>query len=723
MPLLARLSLGCIGLTAAITAIAAPLKPPATPERPVVDYYFDSAVKDPYRWMEDTSSLEFRHWLRDQADFTRQTLAALPGREPLAQRLRQLADGGETLHALEARNGRLFYLKSEPGRNQPRLFVRPGGDGGETLLLDPGQMAAEGGHWSIDFFTPAPDGRRIAIGLSQGGSEDSEIRIWDIADARWLPDRVPLAGLNEHGISWRPDGQAFFYNRTPARDAGGRGDRYLRSAVHLHELGKAAADDITLFGYGVAPEYTFEPADVPYLTVSAGSPYALATVLHGDSVDRSFFVAPLDRLHGANIPWRRIAGPADQISHAYLLGREIFLLSHKNAPRAQLLSLDLEQTRAKPRPRLPAGPLVLEDAVASGKALYLRALDGGANRLFRIPGQGPAKELTTPYSGSIRHLAADSAHDQLFFSLEDWTRPPAVFRSAGNDRPAAVPLLAPTRLDTSAYVAKRIMVPSHDGIFVPLSIIHRKDLLFDGQRPTILSGYGAYGIVQRARFNPQRLAWLDLGGVLAVAHVRGGGELGEEWHRGAHILNKDNTIKDFIACAEYLIDAGYTRRQRLAGSGGSAGGLTVGGALVQRPDLFAAIHSAVGLSDLLRMELTRNGPPNIAEFGTVTVKEQFETLYRLSPYHRIRDGERYPALIATTGVNDPRVDAWMPAKLAARLQKASASGKPVLLRVDFDSGHGHGATRDQAIAETADVWSFLLWQMAVPGFVPANPAP
>jgi prolyl oligopeptidase len=255
---------------------------------------------------------------------------------------------------------------------------------------------------------------------------------------------------------------------------------------------------------------------------------------------------------------------------------------------------------------------------------------------------------------------------------------------------------------------------------VPLTILAKKSLRLDGGNPAILDGYGAYGITLEPDYRPRRLAWLERGGILAIAHVRGGGEFGEEWHMGAHILNKANTIRDFIACAEYLVKEGYTSPKKLAGTGASAGGLTIGGAITQRPDLFAAAQSDVGLSDLLRTELSPNGPPNIAEFGTVTKKDQFTAMYAISPYHRVRDGAAYPATIVTTGINDPRVDAWEPAKFAARLQTATSSGKPVLLRIDYDAGHGYGSTRMQAIAETADVWSFFLWQMGDPAFQPVK---
>jgi prolyl oligopeptidase len=267
------------------------------------------------------------------------------------------------------------------------------------------------------------------------------------------------------------------------------------------------------------------------------------------------------------------------------------------------------------------------------------------------------------------------------------------------------------------------MVASHDGVQVPLSIIHRKDLRLDGTNPTLLSGYGAYGHVTAMSFEPTSLAWLERGGVIAVAHVRGGGTFGKAWHHAGRRSTKPNTWKDFIACAEYLIKAGYTRPDKLAGRGGSAGGILVGRAMTERPDLFAAMHIAVGCTDLLRMETTMNGPPNIPEFGTVTDKDLFLGLLAMSTLHQIKDGTKYPAVILTHGINDPRVEPWQSAKTTARLQATSASGKPVLFRVDYHSGHGIGSTRKQRQEERADVWSFILWQFGDPAFQPPQDGP
>jgi prolyl oligopeptidase len=735
---------------------------PLTPATPVTDDYFGTQVVDPYRWMENMKSDIFRNWAKAQADYADGVLARIPGRDALKKRLTELADASENIGAIDSVGGTLFYLKSEPGRDARRLFLRDA-KGNERLLLDPEAMDAQGtpgSHHAIDFFSPSPDGRLLAIGISQGGSEDSTLRVMDIASGGWLSDAIDGAGLNHGGVGWRPNGRSFFYNRLPPADKDGHRERYNKSVVHEHVIGQPASNDKAIFGYGVTVKRHFAVPDLPYVFTSPDSNYALAIVLHGDAVDRSFYVAPLSAVNGADTPWRKIVAPEDQVNMAYLHGSQLFLLSHKNAPRYQLLALDLTEAPKTAAPSAHAqrrswrgkvvktsasvktagapvanaasltrakvviarGDMVLRGAAVAKDALYVHALDGGVGRLLRVPFDGkPVQQVALPFDGTVREMATDPLQPGALVKLEGWTESPRIYTvDAAGMQVVDSGLLKPATIDFSGIEAKRVMVKSQDGTLVPLSIIHKKGIKLDGSNPAILNGYGAYGITLEPRFVPGRLAWLERGGVFAVAHVRGGGEFGEEWHMGAHILNKANTIRDFIACAEYLIKEGYTSPKKLAGTGGSAGGLTIGGAITQRPELFAAAQNAVGLSDMLRMELTPNGPPNIAEFGTVTKKDQFEAMYAISPYHRVQDGVAYPATIVTTGMNDPRVEAWLPAKFAARLQTATASGKPVLLRIDYDAGHGMGSTRAQSIAETADVWSFFLWQMGDPAFQPAK---
>lgn len=693
---------------------------PPTPAKPVSDNYHGTVVVDPYRWMEDMKSAEFQTWLKAQADYAKASLARIPGRTALRERLGQLADAGETTAGYEIAGGKLFYMKRAPGQNQLRLWVRDGLDGADRELLDPNNVPGEPGKHAIDWSKASPDGRLLALGLSSGGSENSVLRVLDVATGKLLGEAIAHTGLNQYGVGWLADGSGFAYNRHPADE------RYNKSAVFLHRLGDDPARDQPLFGWEVSKRERFAVPDLPYVYLSKDSRWALAEVLHGDAVERSYWVAPVAQLKGAATPWRRIIVPADKVTQAVVAGDKLYALTQRKASRRELVALDLggRGTFAKAKVALPAGESVLQKLEVAPDAIYVKALDAGVSKLWRVERKGSAvSTLKLPFEGTVREIAPLEKGGGVLVLHDGWTEPPQSLVLSTQAAPRRTDLQKAVAIDTSGVQAQRVMVKSHDGVMVPLSILSSKTAPLDGMRPTVVTGYGAYGITQEPRFSATRLAWLERGGVLAVCHVRGGGELGEDWHRGGYIATKQNTVSDFIACAEHLIAHKYASPASLAGTGGSAGGITIGGAITQRPELFAAAQSAVSLSDMLRMELTPNGAPNVAEFGTVTNPAHFKSMYALSPYHRVVDGRAYPAVIATTGANDPRVEAWMPGKFAARLQAAnpqSFANKPVLLRVDFEAGHGMGSGVAQRLDETADVWSFFLQQFGDPAFQPAK---
>ncbi|MFG6448572.1 prolyl oligopeptidase family serine peptidase [Roseateles sp. BYS180W] len=717
-----RFPLGALALAAAALAPLAQAQTrapyPPTPVQPVRDNYHGTEVVDPYRWMEDMSSAQFQQWLRAQAHYAAADLATIPGRAALRQRLGELADAGESTGAYRMVAGQLFYMKREPGQNQSRLVLRQGLAGAERTLLDPMNVPGQPGKHAIDWYAPSPDGRLVAVGLSAGGSENSVLRVLDVATGKLRPLAIDRTGLNEGGVAWLPDSSGFAYNRHPADE------RYNKSAVFLHRLGQDVAQDRAVFGWQVDAKMPFEIADLPHMRLSKDGRWALAEVLHGDAAERSYWAAPLAALQkGRKLQWQRLVSPQDKIIEAALVGDELYAISQAKASRRELLVRKLGTARAPWKTALPAGQSVLQDIHGASDAVYVKALDAGVTKLWRVPRRGHAApaSVALPFEGTLRAFAA-LPKGELLVQMVGWTQAPqSLVINPKTQQSRVVDVQKPTQLDTSGFQAERVMVPSHDGVRVPLSILSAKNTPRDGRRPTIVSGYGAYGISQEPNFTPTRLAWLERGGVQAICHVRGGGELGADWHRGGYIATKQNTVSDFIACAQYLIAQGYTNSAQLAGTGGSAGGITIGGAITQRPELFAAAQTAVSVSDMLRMEFTPNGPPNIAEFGTVTNPEHFKSMYAISPYHRVKDGTRYPAVIATTGANDPRVEAWMPGKMAARLQAANPESyreRPVLLRVDYEAGHGMGSGVSQRLDETADVWSFFLRQFGDPAFQP-----
>ncbi|MEO8925399.1 MAG: prolyl oligopeptidase family serine peptidase [Caldimonas sp.] len=697
-------------------------EPPVAPVNAVTDTYWGQKVADPYQWMEDEKSPEFQSWMKGQNDYARTVLARIPGRNALRDRIAALSNAGTTVYQVQTAALSYFYLKLAPGDESPKLYVRDGLAGAERLLVDPEKMGQAGVHYSIDYFAPSPNGKLLAYGTSPGGSEDATLGVIEVASGKPLAERIARARFGV--TAWSPTSKSFFYNRLAAPVPGAPpGDKYKRAMILRHVVGidPDGEGDAPELGIGLSPLVPVAPDELPLIVRSSASPYVLAIVQKFVKNEFSVYAAPYAKLNGAKTPWRKIADESAEVTDVAAHGRDLYLLTHKGAPTFKVLRTSLVKPElAQAVVVVPASAAVLKSLGVAKDALYVRSLDGGLGGVLRVPfGKGTVSPVALPYQGAIGEFVVDADRPGLLMKLTSWTEPQLWYHYdpvSGKSTDTGLRLRSP--VDYSAITSEEVEARSADGTMVPLSIVHRRDILLDGSNPTLLNGYGSYGITLDPGFNPTLLAWLERGGVFAVAHVRGGGEYGEDWHRAGQKLNKPNTIADFIACAEYLIEHKYSSSARIAGQGGSAGGITVGGALTQRPKLFAAIIDNVGVSDNLRIELSPNGPPNIPEFGSVKTEDGFKGLYAMSAYHHVEDGQPYPAVLLTTGIHDPRVDSWQMAKMAARLQAATASGKPILLRVDYDAGHGIGSTKSQTTEETADEWAFLLWQFDMPGFQP-----
>ena len=721
-PLLAGLALAS-GLAA--SAFAAAPGQPVAPVRPVTDTYFGTPVVDGYRYMEDLGNPEVKAWMKGQADYTRSQLDALPGRPALLQRVHALFNADLQRGAFVRRGKRLFYQVTEPGASLPKLYWRDGVQGAEHLLVDPGALGkGTSTHYALDFFTPSWDGKRLAYGISAGGSEKSVLHVMDVETGAVLPEAIDRT--SDSVVAWRPDDKSFFYLRyvkpTPGMPAN---ETMYNARSYLHVVG-AHVDgdgDTVVFGHGVSARLDVPEGQGTWIVTSPDSRWALAVANHNmDDNPSTVYVAPLAQVKGADTPWRKIADVADGVTQFKLHGDTLYLLSQKDAPRFRLLSLPLaDPVLARARVVQPEGEGVLTDVEVAQDGLYTRTRDGAVSHVHRVSFDGrQSQPVPQPFEGNVSALVTDAHQPGALYSLRGWlqsTRTLA-YDPAGN-RSDDTALNPPSSVDTSAFVSEEVMATADDGTRIPLSILHRKDMAADASHPTILSGYGSYGVSSEPGFNPANLAWLERGGVLAIAHVRGGGELGEAWHMAGYKLTKLNTILDFIACGQYLVDHRYTTPTRLAGLGGSAGGITVGGALTRRPELFGVILDVVGMSDTLRFETEPNGPPNVVEFGSTQTEAGFHGLYTMSAYAHVRDGTPYPAVLFSTGANDPRVSPWQMAKMAARVQAATSGGKPALLRIDYDAGHGLGSSTSQRENLIADQWAFALWQMGDAAFQPA----
>jgi prolyl oligopeptidase len=703
---------------------------PVAPVRPITDDYFGTKVVDPYRYMENLRDPELQAWIKAQNDYTRAVLARIPGRERLLARIRELNQSVPKTFPSRLPGGLYLISKQLPGEDVQKLYVRRGLSGEDELLVDPEKVtlapADQGkGKNVITGSAMSDDGVYIAVGIVPGGDElHGEVHVIDVAKGRETGDVITQLGAGAWQPYWLPDNRSFVYGRLQKLPPGApAAEVFQKFRSYLHVLGTDPERDRPVFGYGVVPSIDVDPSMMASVQTQPDSRYALGVLNTSVSPNSAYYVAMIDSIGKPNTVWRKVADSADEVTSIAVHRDDLYLLTYKNAPRYKIIRIDARQ------PDLAAAETVVppSEAVVTGispaqDALYVQLLDGGIERLLRVP-YGPhphTEEVKLPFEGSA-YAFTDGRLPGALLYLASWTKALKVYAYDPETKLATDTKLQPVGPydDPVSMESQEVKVRSYDGTMVPLSITYPKGLKLDGSNPAMLEGYGAYGNYQDPVFVPRFLAWTERGGVYGFCHTRGGGEYGEEWHLAGKGPTKPNTWRDFIACAHYLIDHKYTSPPHLAGWGASAGGILIGRAITERPDLFGAAIDRVGLSDTLRSELTPNGETNIPEFGSVTTKEGFKTLYAMSSYHHVEQGTAYPAVLLETGMNDPRIDPWQVAKMTARLQAATTSGKPILLRVEYQGGHGTmGSTENQLQETTADEWSFLLWQLGVPDFQP-----
>ncbi|MDX6304958.1 MAG: prolyl oligopeptidase [Blastocatellia bacterium] len=688
--------------------------PPKAPVHEVTDTYFGQTVIDPYRWMEDAKSPETAAWMKGQADYSRAYLDRLPMRAQLLKRLEELSETGIRVSGIQRAANLYFYYRQAPGENDRRLYVRDGFKGAEHLLIDPEKLSSPGKRYSIDSYSPSFDGKYVSYTVSLGGSENGEMRVVETSTGRDLGERIDRARFGAG--AWMPDGRSFLYNRLQKLAEGAPPtDLYQKSRVYLHVLGANPDADRVVFGYEVDPNIKLGPPPLPIAVVPVNTKYVFALVNYGVSPNSEYYVTTVDKVTQTPIPWRRIASLEDDIAGIDIHGDDLYLNTYRNTPRFKVIHINLAQPDiTKAETVFPASEAVVTFIGTAKDALYVQTLDGGVGKLWRVDYKGASPQaIKLPYDGTAFIGWTDSQTEGLLFGLTSWTKSTAYFAYNPKTQTATdSTLVPPIPIDLSGIESTSVKVKSYDGAMVPLVILYQRGLKRDGTNPTLLEGYGAYGIVNTEPFFASNfLPWLERGGVIALAGVRGGGEYGEDWHLAGKEKTKPNTWKDFIACAEYLVSAKYTSPAHLAGQGGSAGGILIGNSIVDRPDLFGAAIDQVGDNNALRFEITSNGVPNIPEFGSVTTEEGFRALLAMDAYQKVKDGVKYPAVLLTTGINDPRVEPWMSAKMAARLQAATTSNKPVLLRIDYDAGHGFGSTKRQRNEQAADIYAFLFQQL------------
>ncbi len=704
-----------LGLGVAKAGLAAPGKSisgrPVARIEPVIDDYYGTKVTDNYRWMENPKDADWLPFLKGQNAATRAALDAIPGRAALAAQISLLSGDTSATRKLHVAGDLLFYEMRPVGADNYKLFVRDG-SGTVRQLLDPTAMTKDGVHFSLDWWEPSFDGKHVAYGLSQSGSEASVLHVMEVASGTVLPERI---ANTDYGVTgWLPDGSGFFYILLTGQR--GTPTLYLNSETRLHKLGTDPALDKTMLKAGMFADIAYEPVQVGYLTTNEDSAHVVA-VVSDVRTEKAMWSATLADLLAGKPAWRRIAGFDDLVVSTASLGDDLYLLTNRNAMRGRVVQTSLsEPDLANARELVAQGATVLESLSAARDGVFVTAMDGGVQRLSQLR-KGALMPVALPFEGTVGGVFTSNVADGAYLVLAGWLQPSGVWRVGADGSVTDTGITPRPKIDTSSYETRRGFAAAKDGVKIPYTVIARKGLVANAANPTLVTAYGAYQFSSTPRFSPAILPFLDAGGVYVVANVRGGGEYGREWHKGGQKATKPNTWRDLIAVCESLIGDKVTSPAKLAITGTSAGGITVGRAMSERPDLFAAVISNVGWSNPIRYTAEQN-VSDIDEWGPIVDAASFRIMYDMDSYQAIKDGVRYPAVLAITGATDPRVAPWHVTKLAARLQAANAGDRPVLLRIDFDAGHGIGSTRSQSDALAADMYSFVLWQTGAKDFQP-----
>ena len=704
------------------TAVHAQFSYPVTRTVDSSDTYFGKTYPDKYRWLENIKSPEVEKWFKDQATYTNAQMNSLNGRDQLIAEWKMLDKlKPATFSDITIKNGRIFYRKTLPGESVGKLYYKQGMVAKEVLLFDP-LNHIHGQKLSMQEFIPSFDGKLVAISYSKQGAEVGTICIIDVSTNTFLPETIyPTRGLG----SWTFNDKAILYLKLKSDDAKDP-LAFLDSKIMLHTLsqkGKTPVADLDFFSNASNPALNIAPRAYPQAFYVASSPNYIFGGSSTVEPDFTLFFAPAAKT-GATFAWKVLSKPADSLVNGIeFIGNEVYAISHDHASNFKLVSTSLLNPDWKHAKIIvqEKKELILKKLTSSKNYLFLTYSDGINCSIYKYNLHTKLlSAVSVPLAGNITVSCIEDKSDKTLIGVASWNKPFTEF--AYN---VAIESFVPSAFNKKAVYpdqyldiqVKEVLVKAADGAMIPLSIMYKKGTVLDGSNVCLLEGYGSYGITIDPNFSILTNALVTKGAVFAVAHVRGGGEKGQSWYKGGYKTTKPNTWKDFNACAMYLIDQKYTVPAKLGGWGTSAGGILITRAITERPDLFAAVLCNVGCANALRLEFSANGPINIPEFGTVKDETECKALYEMDGLQHIVAGTSYPAVLSIGGWNDPRVAPWQPAKFAAAMQTASTSGKPVLIKINYDNGH---FTEDKNVtfANFADQLSFIMWQCGHPDFQP-----
>ncbi|MBD8552640.1 prolyl oligopeptidase family serine peptidase [Sphingomonas sp. CFBP 8764] len=685
-------------------------RPNPAPVQAVTDDYYGTKVVDPYRWMENGKDPRWMPWLKAQATAARHALDAIPARERFLASAKALSGDLATVQKVVAVGQTQFIQRRKAGAEDSILVARTG-NAPERMLVDPAKIG--GGDQVLDWWQTSSDGRYVAVGLSKRGSEASVLHIVETASARLLPDRIPNTDFGV--VGWLPDNSGFTYLTFVGQK--GTPSYYINSEPRLHLLGTSAPDRL-LINRAKSP-VPLGAEQFATVSVTSGSKSAVLAVEDGRR-EQALYRTDIGMLSAGPATWTRISDFNDLVVGAKISGDNLWLLSRKgNSNGTVILTSASKPNLASARQVVIPGNPVLESISATKSGALVQTIEGGQSGLWRVSISGAATRVALPVSGTVRWIENEPTSDTAYVSLAGWFTPARPYKLLADNTVQDTGLVqAPRRLDPSRYEVRTLTATARDGTTVPYTVVMRKDITSNGRNPLLIEAYGAYGISLTPDYQSQLIPFLDLGGVFVTANVRGGGEFGRSWHYAGKAETKANTWHDAIDVAEALVKNKLTSPKHMTIMGTSGGGVMVGQAINERPDLFNGAIANVGFMNPIRYVSEQNFA-DIQEWGgPITDAKSFKTMFDLDPYEHIRPGVRYPATLVVSGINDPRAATFHSAKYAAKLAAGTTSGEPVLLRIDFDAGHGVGSTRPQREELWTDIYSFALWRGGSSEFQP-----
>ncbi|MDH7446085.1 prolyl oligopeptidase family serine peptidase [Aquimarina sp. 2201CG14-23] len=698
---------------------------PLAPSKLKIDKYYGISVKDPYRNLENLEDAIVVNWLKKQEAYSNSILSTIPNRNNFLEKQKSYdkKEGTNISKTRITNDGVYFYLKQTSLEETPKLYYRDSLESkDEIVLYDPANYKVNSGFkYKINYFKPNWGDTKIAISLAKEGEEVSELIIVDVTSKDISPDVITNANPKAlGGISWLPDNSGFIYQHIPLLNITER-EFMLNTKSVVYRLGGDPTKLKDIFSKESCPELDIKEEDYPVVQYESNKDSYLFGILDGDSSYKDTYYASIKGINKESLNWNLLFSKEDKVKDFILRGDDIFFTTAKNASNFKICKTSLKRPNFQQPLILVAEKeksVILDFEIVKDDIYFTTLKNGVESKLFVLTEDLIEKEIQLPKPSGGSYLKSNGV--DLYVSMRGWTIPYCLYKYDIKEKvfQKADLLLENSNSKFKDLIVEEIEIKSHDDTILPISIIHKRGLKKDGNNSTLILGYGSYGASFTPFFSIPLLTWVTEGGVLVIPHVRGGGEKGDLWHKAGYKVSKPNTWKDAISCTEYLIKQGYTSKRKTVIYGVSAGGIMVGRSITERPDLFAVALADVPAMNMIRSEIQPNGPNSIKEFGSIKDSIEFRALLEMDSYHNIKENAAYPATYITTGIKDSRVVAWDPAKFAARLQAANTSGKPILLSVDFNSGHGVNYTKSKYYKDMADALSFAFWQTGHPDYQP-----